>query len=116
MGYDAIVKIEAWLPICGASFVFGEGDRLANGRFFELAREAGQLTLFHLNPSADVIAARREARAKHLGTKAQNESWARGRATKHENLAAQYGAILIPNELSAQQGADFMNKKLTEKT
>ena len=87
--------------------IYGEGDRLANATFFELARGYGMLYLFYLNTDNATAQSRREARAAETG-KTQNPSWAKGRATKHKNLAERYGAIVLPGEMTPSQITQVM--------
>lgn len=75
--------------------IYGEGDRLASRTYFDLAKTYGKLYLFYLNTDNETAAARRETRSAETG-KTQNPTWAKGRATKHRNLAEEYGAIALP--------------------
>lgn len=62
--------------------VLAEGDRLANGKFFEAAREIGyQLCLWYLDTPMSLAEARREQRGA-----SQNEIWLKGRERKVLNL------------------------------
>lgn len=66
--------------------VLAEGARLANARFLQFALDQGMdVSLLFLNN--DQAGHWRAERAFKLG-KAQNESWAQGRATAAANLAA----------------------------
>jgi hypothetical protein len=105
LGYTAIVQIEQWLPTMYADILYGEGDRLAGDRFFNLARSKGRLHLFYLNTNPAVAADRRAARADAAGTEQQNPSWVAGRITKHRNLAIQHNATEIPHGLTLDQQA-----------
>ncbi len=87
--------------------IYGEGDRLASRTFFDLAKRHGSLYLFYLNTDEQTAAARREARSAETG-KTQNQSWARGRATKHRNLAEQYGAVSLPGGLPPSEITQIM--------
>lgn len=92
--------------------IYGEGDRLASRTFFDLAKSHGKLHLFYLDIDVDVAASRREARSAETG-KTQNPSWARGRATKHRNLAALYEAIELPGELPPSEITQIMGDYLS---
>jgi thymidylate kinase len=107
LGNTAIVAIEPWLPTVKADLIYGEGDRLANARFFELAKSLGKLHLFYLNTDPALCAERRRQRSELTG-KVQNETWVKGRETKHRNLASTYRAFEIPSGLSPERGADLM--------
>jgi GTPase SAR1 family protein len=111
LGNTAIVAIEPWLPTVNVDIVYGEGDRLANARFFNLAKSLGEFHLFYLNTEPHIAKARRDARNAITG-KVQNESWVKGRATKHANLAGEFNAIEIPSGLSPQEGAELMSRFL----
>ena len=67
-------------------YVLAEGDRLANGKFFDAVWAAGiNLTVYALVPPAKVIEKRRRARNEAIG-KQQDERWLKTRATKVANL------------------------------
>lgn len=104
LGNAAILKIEPWYPHITHDLVFGEGDRLANKRFFDLAAKYGEFHLFYLDTHPNVCAERRRRRAENTG-KVQNATWVKGRETKHRNLAHQFNATVIPDGLTAQEGA-----------
>lgn len=71
--------------------VVAEGDRLANGKFFDAVRGLGyDLTVAVLTADPLVSSERREGRGQ-----GQNESWVRGRVTKVRNLAQNYSDVLI---------------------
>jgi hypothetical protein len=55
------------------------------------------LRLFYLNPDDATVTQRRTLRATELG-KAQNETWVRGRATKHATLAKAWSARSVRTE------------------
>jgi hypothetical protein len=107
LGNTAITVIEPWLPTLSNITLFGEGDRLANARFFNYCRSLGNLKLFYLNTHPDLAAYRRQQRSLQTG-KPQNETWVKGRATKHRNLANQFNAIEIPSGLTPAEGAALM--------
>lgn len=75
-------RVLKWLAQYPAQVVFGEGDRLANDKFFQAVIDLGyELHLLFLLTSPDIAAARRQKR----GTQ-QNEGWVKGRETKVQNL------------------------------
>ena len=96
LAYDAINKIEQWLPkLERIDFIIGEGDRLANTRFITLCQQLGKVHLYHLTTKPETSAQRRAKRAQEFGTANQNESWVKGRTSKHENLAKKHNAIAL---------------------
>lgn len=86
-GTDALAmsvqpKVLAWLAHDRPTAVFGEGDRLGNGKFFRAVDALGYgLTVVLLRTPDEVAAGRRADR----GSK-QNETWLLGRRSKVENL------------------------------
>jgi GTPase SAR1 family protein len=109
LGNTAILAIEPWLPRIAKdySIIYGEGDRLANSRFFDLCKGIGEFHLFYLNTEPALCAERRAQRSAITG-KTQNPTWVKGRETKHRNLANTYKAFEIPSGLTPQAGADLM--------
>jgi thymidylate kinase len=87
--------------------IFGEGDRLANTRFFELAENYGTLHLFYLTTDDEEAERRRQERSSKTG-KEQNPSWVKGRATKHQNLAKRFNAVPLPGDKSPSQITEIM--------
>lgn len=72
----AVLEARAWPN------VLGEGDRLANGRFFTAAREAGyEVDVALLQVDEELAAARRAERGSN-----QDPTWLAGRRTKVNNL------------------------------
>lgn len=93
--------------------IYGEGDRLASVRFFDLARMYGTLHLFYLTTSDEEAERRRAARSQETG-KEQNPTWAKGRATKHRNLAKEFNAIEIPGDKPPSEITKIMADYLSE--
>lgn len=82
LGMDVQPKVLRWMEDEGPLAVLGEGDRLANGKFFDAVKELGyNLTVVLLWVPDDLAAERRAARGS-----AQNETWLAGRLTKIKNL------------------------------
>ena len=110
LSYTAVSDSPRWLKLlseCSAgSLVFGEGDRLANLRFFEEAAKHYRLLAFYLACDDRVAQCRREDRAKKHNLPLQSGTWVKGRITKHANLAARHeGTIRLdasrsPDELA----------------
>lgn len=109
LGNTAILGIEPWLPGIAKDYeiIYGEGDRLANARFFDLCKSVGDFHLFYLNTEPALCAERRANRSAITG-KTQNPIWVKGRETKHRNLAHTFKAFEIPSGLSPMAGADLM--------
>lgn len=99
-------KAEAWIASLPAPLVIGEGDRLAYGRFFDVAASAGyRLHLIHLGVRPEEAERRRAARADELGVPPQNPTWVQGRTSKAGRLAAQFGAQWVRGDTDDPVGA-----------
>ena len=99
-------KALAWLDGCPYSLALGEGDRLANGKFFHAVIDLGwELRVAFLNAPAEVFAARRSARARELG-KEQSASWVAGRITKVHGLVSEFQTRLVA--LDARQRPEYL--------
>lgn len=113
LSYTAINTADSWLQAlssCAAGkLVFGEGDRLANDKFFEVAQKHFRLKALYLTCPDDEAARRRTARASAHGLSLQATSWVRGRITKHANLAARHQAVI---HLDARQSPDVLAKQV----
>lgn len=73
-------------------YVLAEGDRLANGKFFEAIHEMGiHFTVACIQAEPELLQERREKRNAEIG-KAQDERWLKTRATKVRNLAERWVA------------------------
>lgn len=96
LSYTAINTLELWLPnLQKVDLLVGEGDRLANNRFLDLCRSLGTLHLFYLTAPDGVLQDRRAHRAAKNALPPQNPTWAKGRASKHHNLATQQNATIL---------------------
>lgn len=109
LGNTAILAIEPWLPNIAKdySIIYGEGDRLANARFFDLCKHIGDFYLFYLDTDPALCEQRRIQRSAITG-KTQNPTWVKGRETKHRNLASTYNAHRIQSGLTPEVGAEIM--------
>ncbi len=77
-------RARAWLADAPGRFVLGEGDRLANLKFFDAARAVGyDVLLVQVTLDPAVAAERRASRGW-----APNPAWLAGRRTKVNNLVA----------------------------
>jgi energy-coupling factor transporter ATP-binding protein EcfA2 len=121
LSFTAVGSANRWLASlasCAAGrIVLAEGDRLANDRFFDVARKHYRLLTFYLCCKDDEAASRRAKRASKHGLALQSDSWVKGRVTKHANLAArQEDAITLdakrpPEELAAIVWASVLQEK-----
>lgn len=111
LGMSIARKAEAWVMGLPAPVILGEGDRLAYGRFFDVAASAGyRVHLLYLYGAPGLAAQRRARRQATLGTKPQNETWVKGRASKAARLAAEFGAVRVearPGLLVSVVGSEF---------
>lgn len=111
LSYTAVGSADRWLASlssCAAGrIVLAEGDRLANDRFFDVARKHYRLLPFYLSCKDNEASLRRSSRASKHGLPLQSDAWVKGRVTKHSNLAArQADAITLdatrpPEDLAA---------------
>lgn len=92
-----ITKVIDWIPTLPAdSIIIGEGDRLANQRFFDFCKDqTTEFILVWLNTPNELASQRREERATRLQKTLQNPSWIKGRITKSTNLANTNNHIVI---------------------
>lgn len=75
-------KVLQWLLQDKPDIVIGEGDRLANAKFFTGVRKLGySLRVYFLNTPSYLVDERRAERGSN-----QNPTWLRGRETKVQNL------------------------------
>lgn len=94
--YNVQPVVLEWLVSCGLQRVLGEGDRLANDRFFRGVVAAGwNLSVIYLNTPPALAAERRKQRGSN-----QNLAWVKGRITKVHSLAARYASWELDGSLS----------------
>jgi energy-coupling factor transporter ATP-binding protein EcfA2 len=90
--------IAQWQP----ARIVGEGDRLANEKFFTFLREQGyKLTVVYLQAGAATLAQRRSGRGSN-----QNASWMAGRETKSLKLANQWSRYWLDADKPVLQLAE----------
>ena len=104
-----IDQLKAWAAELEPVVVLAEGDRLANDRFFNAARELGTLHIVHLWAPEDQLAAQLARRSEATG-KQQNPEWAAGRSTKVRNLVKNWRRH--PNFLDLQSSPGVALKLL----
>jgi GTPase SAR1 family protein len=110
LSYTAINLIEPWLHFLDADYLYAEGDRLANPRFFDYIEQHTKLHLFYLRAPQITLIQRRTDRAAAHDLPMQNPSWANGRATKHQRLAYNYAATTLDATLSPSRLAQIVNE------
>lgn len=88
---DVQPRVERWLADCELPFVVGEGDRLANTRFFREVRRLGwALSVVHLAAWWSVCHSRRLARAAELGERLPSDEWLWRRHARSALLAQEF--------------------------
>lgn len=94
-----------WLQTVPFTYVTGEGDRLANDKFFSAVTAQGwELSVVHLDCPDDIAAGRRAARGSN-----QNAAWVKGRATKVRRLAETWATDWV---LDARLSPEVLTKRL----
>lgn len=100
-------RVLAWLDRCPYRYVVAEGDRLANGVFFDAVRAQGwHLTVATLDIEPGLASTRRES----LRRTYQSPVWVRGRMTKVANLTRMYADPAW--RLDARQPLDLLARRL----
>jgi hypothetical protein len=101
-------RVIEWLPQAeadGCDLLLGEGDRLANNKFF---RRCPKLTLVYLDTPLSLARHRAAYRAVELGSGQQAESWWKGRVTKVDGLVGGNPHI----RLDGRQSSDALAAEL----
>jgi hypothetical protein len=89
-------KVVEWAAMPDYPDIVGEGDRLANAKFFQAMKDLGyDLCIVLCFAPSEVAAERRLMRAAQHTTKPQDAVWLQGRQTKIRNLASEWAAIQI---------------------
>ncbi len=115
LSWTAINHVGEFFNACAqrnVQLIIGEGDRFANGRFFDEASAQGTLLLFSLEAPDDVTEDRRQVRAAKFNTPLQNATWIAGRKTKTTTLAAKYGAFPIDATQPTSSVIQTINKRI----
>lgn len=98
------------------AIVVGEGDRLANDRMFQTMRQLGyEMCIYHLGAHEEVLSKRMKARAKELGTDAQDPSWIKGRTTKSLRLARGWHAMRLNATLPIEKNAGIIARAIVDR-
>lgn len=97
-------KAVRWLEGEPYPLIVAEGDRLANGKFFDAVLGMGaELAVLHVWAQASVTAARRAGRGGR-----QNPAWVQGRVSKVADLAGRYSAFPLEARLPAMVLAEHL--------
>ena len=108
LSYTTVGSADRWLASLASwaagRIVLAEGDRLANDRFFDVAREHYRLLPFYLSCKDKEASRRRSARASKHGLPLQSDSWVKGRVTKHANLAARQRDVITLDATQSPEG------------
>lgn len=101
-------NVIAWMQQTGWFYLFAEGDRLANDKFFHACRAAGIcLSVVHLDCADELAQERRVGRGSN-----QNAAWVKGRASKVQRLAEVW--VDDAWRLSASSPLDHLVKRLRQ--
>lgn len=85
-------KVLEWAEMPDYPDLVGEGDRLANAKFFEAMSGLGyDLCIVNCHASEETTSRRRLSRAEAHSMKPQNPTWVQGRLTKYARLAEEWG-------------------------
>jgi GTPase SAR1 family protein len=117
LSWTAINHVGDFFNACAqrnVQLIIGEGDRFANGRFFDEASAHGTLLLFSLEAPDDVTEDRRQVRATTFNTPLQNATWIAGRKTKTTTLAERYGAFPIDATQPTSSVIQTINKRINQ--
>lgn len=102
--------VEGWLRSRPYPWVLGEGDRLANAKFFRAAKAAGyHLMLVYLR-GEELARQRRAERAAQLRRPLQDATWVKGRETKVRRLASEFSALPLDISSSPRQLAELLRE------
>lgn len=87
--------------------IVAEGDRLAHGKFFDAAKEAGyHLEVVLLEAPQFILTKRRQARGSN-----QDATWLQGRATKVANVARDYATMTVDATVPAEEIAAKLRER-----
>ncbi len=117
LSWTAINHVGDFFNACAqrnVQLIIGEGDRFANGRFFDEASAHGTLLLFSLEAPDDVTEDRRQVRATTFNTPLQNATWIAGRKTKTTTLAERYRAFPIDATQPTSSVIQTINKRINQ--
>lgn len=100
-------RVVDYLQFPTYNHVLGEGDRLANDKFFRYCDSISDFTVVLVTAADGVAGERRAKRAEKMSLPEQNEKWVKGRLTKLANLAEAWDPVVIYSDepLSSQLAA-----------
>lgn len=94
--------VQAFLDTRPAEYVYAEGDRLANGKFFQWCVDNGiELTVAYLDVPDTVVEFRRSKRGSH-----QSATWLKGRTTKVAKLRNEWAKVSIHGATHPEDAAE----------
>lgn len=97
-------KVVEWAAMPDYPDIVGEGDRLANAKFFQAMRDLGyDLCIVHCQAPSEVASERRLMRAAKHTMKPQDAVWLQGRQTKVKRLAAEWATHEIDMQPPTEQ-------------
>lgn len=104
LSYNIMPKAIEWVKQREDPLIIGEGDRLANPKFWRAAQDANhRILIIHLTGPA-------RARRINRGT-VQNETWLKSRATRVKNLVDNYPHTHIDTlKTTPQETAQTLNE------
>lgn len=97
-------KVVEWAAMPDYPDIVGEGDRLANAKFFQAMKDLGyDLCIVHCHAPSEVAAERRLMRAARHTMKPQDAVWLQGRQTKVARLAKEWSTHKIDTDATLEQ-------------
>ena len=101
LSFNVQPKVIEWMNTATAQLVIGEGDRLANSKFFKAVREQGwELSIVHFKVSELVALRRMDERGSMFAP-----GWVQGRMTKTNNLANAWRGNITTVDGSMNKGS-----------
>lgn len=92
-------KVLEWAEMPDYPDIVGEGDRLANDKFFSAMRDLGyDVCVVLCSAPAAIASERRLRRAGEHRMKPQDATWLKGRQTKVEKLAMEWAECTITTD------------------
>lgn len=100
LAMDVQPKVLEWVKRLEPPMLLGEGDRLANAKFFNGLLRLGYALWPVYLAGRSLAAERRRERSQRTG-KTQNPHWVKGRVTKNARMALNYDAFEMHPTLPA---------------
>ena len=117
LSWTAINHAQDFFNACAqrnVQIIIAEGDRFANARFFDMAKEHGTLLLCSLEAPDVVTEERRTKRSLLFNSPIQNAKWVEGRKTKATGLAERFDAFPIDATQPTQTIIQTINKRIEQ--